>query len=44
MANYADAYKYKSNGAKLGEYLQRGIDIVNNGIRRADGSIIYHRN
>ena len=46
MANYADAYKYKSNGAKLGAYLQRGIDIVNNGTKITPGPLpsIYYPN
>lgn len=46
MANYADAYKYKSNGSKLGEYLQRGIDIVNNGTKITPGPLpsIYYPN
>ena len=39
MANYADAYKYKTNLAKLGAYLQRGIDIVNNGTKLVPGPI-----
>ena len=46
MANYADAYKYKSNGSKLGTYLQRGIDIVNNGTKITPGPLpsIYYPN
>lgn len=46
MASYSDAYKYKTNSAKLGEYLQRGIDIVNNGSKLVTGPIpnIYYPN